>query len=117
MHDAWVGSETERWTSWAGPQWFISTEDDALLHVSALIHSDVDSERVFGFAEPWNYNQMMDIWRKQYPGRKFADNIEGMGVDRMKVPNERAEELLRWVKGAGWDSLEQSLKDMAENWE
>ncbi|KAL7779697.1 hypothetical protein CFE70_009713 [Pyrenophora teres f. teres 0-1] len=116
VHDAWVGSETDRWTSWAGPQWFISTEDDALLHVSALIHSDVDSERLFGFAEPWNYNQMMDIWRKQYPERKFGDNIEGMGVDRMKVPNERTEEVLRWVKGAGWDSLEQSLKQMTENW-
>lgn len=88
-HDAWKGIQSERWTTSVGPQWYIHPVDDALLHISALIHSDVKTERLFGFAEPWSYNKMMDIWRKLYPEREFPDNIEGMGVDRMSLPNAR----------------------------
>jgi nucleoside-diphosphate-sugar epimerase len=117
-HDAWKGIQSERWTTSVGPQWYIHPVDDALLHISALIHSDVKTERLFGFAEPWSYNKMMDIWRKLYPERKFPDNIEGMGVDRMSLPNARAEEVMSWLKGPGskWDSLEKGLREMTENW-
>ena len=77
----------------------------------------MDSERLFGFAAPWNFNSLVETWRKLYPNRKFADNIEGLGADLMKIPNKRAEEVLTWIKGSGWDSLEKSLKEMTENWE
>ena len=115
-HNAWTGKELEMWKTFAGPQWYVHPVDCALVHVSALVYSDVDSERLFAFAEPWSYNQMMDIWRKLYPERKFLENIEGLGVDKMKVPNKRAEEVLMWVKGAGWDSMEKGMKEMTENW-
>ncbi|KNG49440.1 aldehyde reductase ii [Stemphylium lycopersici] len=115
-HDAWLGKELEMWKTFAGPQWYVHPVDCALVHVSALVHSEVDSERLFAFAEPWSYNQMMDTWRKLYPERKFVENIEGLGVDKMRVPNKRAEEVLMWVKGAGWDSMEKGMKEMTENW-
>ncbi|KAG9192895.1 hypothetical protein G6011_11629 [Alternaria panax] len=117
-HDAWEGIQSERWTTSVGPQWYVHPVDDALLHISALIHNDVKTERLFGFAEPWSYNQMLDIWRKLYPERKFPDNIEGMGVDRMSLPNARAEEVMSWLKGPGseWDSLEKGLREMIEHW-
>jgi hypothetical protein len=77
----------------------------------------VKTERLFGFAEPWSYNQMLDIWRKLYPERKFPDNIESMGVDRMILPDARAEEVMSRLKGLGsnWDSLEKGLREMTEN--
>ena len=103
-------------TQIVAPQWFISPVDSALLHVSALIYVDVKSERLLGFAEPWNFNQMLAVFRKLYPQRTFPEDIEGLGVDRMSVPNERAEEVLRWVKGEGWGGFEESLKEMSENW-
>jgi hypothetical protein len=103
-------------TEIVAPQWYISPVDSALLHVSALIYSDVSSERLFGFAEPWNFNEMLAVYRRLYPERSFPEDVEGLGVDRMSVPNERAEEVLRWVKGEGWDSLEKSLKEMSEKW-
>lgn len=113
---AWLGQHLEMFATFAGPQWYVHPVDCALVHVSALIYKDVGSERLFAFAEPWDYNKMLDIWRKLYPERKFPDPIEGLGVDKMEIPNKRAEELLTWVKGAGWDSLEKGLKEMTESW-
>lgn len=116
-HIAWTGQNVEMFKGFAGPQWYVHTVDCALIHVSALIYSDVDSERLFAFAEPWSFNKMMGIWRKMYPEKKFPEDIEGLGEDKMKVPNQRAEELLKRVKGEGWNSLEKGLRDMSEQWE
>jgi hypothetical protein len=55
-------------------------------------------------------------FRKLYPKRIFVEDVEGLGVDRMRVPNQRAEEVLKWAKGSGWDGLEESLKEMSEDW-
>ncbi|KAF2644862.1 dihydroflavonol-4-reductase [Massarina eburnea CBS 473.64] len=98
------------------PQYFISTEDCALLHISALIYAEVGPERVFGFAAPWDFNQLLAVYRKEYPTRTFPDDVPGLVTDGTKPPRERAEEVLKWVKegGEGWDSLEKSVKEMAE---
>lgn len=84
--------------------------------MSALIHEDVASERLFGFAQTFNYNQILATFRSLYPEREFPEDLENIGFDRMNVPNQRAEEVLEWVKGAGWDSLETGLKEMSEDW-
>ncbi|KAJ4377878.1 hypothetical protein N0V83_000708 [Neocucurbitaria cava] len=113
---AWTGENLDMYTQVIAPQWFISPVDTALLHISALIHGDVGSERLFGFVEPWNFNQMLGVFRKLYPQGNFPADVEDQGVDRMNVPNGRAEEVLGWVKGAGWDGLEDSLAKMSEEW-
>ncbi|KAH9871857.1 hypothetical protein J1614_006115 [Plenodomus biglobosus] len=113
---AWTGDHLQEHAAHIAPQWFISPADTALLHVAALLYSDVKGERLFGFAETWNWNQMLDTFRELYPGRKFAGRLEGVGVDRMGVPNGRAEEVLRWVKGGGWDGWVESLADMSRGW-
>jgi hypothetical protein len=115
-HATWADEDLPALAKIVVPQWFISPIDSALLHVSALIHDSVKSERLFGFAEPWNFNQVLTVFRKLYPERKFPGDIEGLGTDRMSVPNGRAEEVLWWAKGTGWDGLEESLKVMAESW-
>ncbi|EUC49301.1 hypothetical protein COCMIDRAFT_1953 [Bipolaris oryzae ATCC 44560] len=116
-HFAWTSTNLDAFTAFAGPQWYVHTVDCALLHVAALIYNDVHSERIFAFAEPWSYNKMMDIWRKQYPEKEFPENIKGLGEDKMKVPNQRAEELLKRIKGSVWESLEKAVKEMADQWE
>jgi hypothetical protein len=86
--------------------------DDALIHIGALVYSDVYNERLFGFAEPFNWNDILAIYRKIDPNKAFSDDVEGLGEDKAKVPNQRAEEVLKWVKGSGWQSLEESLREM-----
>jgi len=96
-------------------EFYISTEDCALLHISALIHSgDVVSERLFGFAERWNWNDILTVYRKAFPDRKFPENLPNPGVDETKPPTQRAEEIVKWVKdGQGWDALEPKVLEMA----
>ncbi|KAF2473354.1 dihydroflavonol-4-reductase [Lindgomyces ingoldianus] len=114
-HAVFTGENFDAITHIIPPQWFIDTIDDALLHIAALIYSDVDSERLFGFAEPFNWNQILAIYRKSYPERKFRDDIEGLGEDRMKMPRERAEELLKWMGREGWTGLEESVGEMCKD--
>jgi hypothetical protein len=93
-------------------EWFISTQDCALLHIAALLYAEVSSERLFGFVEPWSFNRLLAIYRKQYPGRKFPEDVKEV-PDGVKAPIGRAGEILGWVKeGKSWDTLEEAVKEM-----
>lgn len=95
-------------------EYFVATQDCALIHIGALIYSDVHNERLLAFAETFNWNQILSIYRKLYPNRKFSDDKDGEAVDKSVVRSERAEEVLKWMKGAGWTKLEDSVKEMSE---
>lgn len=116
VHAAWTGEHFKEHVAAIPPQWYISPIDCALLHISALIHSDVDGERIFGFAERWSYNQILAIFRKTNPDKTFPDDVEDQGEDRVTPPRERSEEVLKWVKGSGWTSLEESIAAMTREW-
>jgi hypothetical protein len=81
-----------------------------------LIHEDVKSERLFGYAERWNYNDLLAIYRKHHPEKTLPESVNGLGKDMVKPPTARAEEVLKWVKGKGWDGLEESVKAMSKDW-
>jgi len=93
------------------PQYYVNIVDNAMVHVAALIYSDVQNERLFTFAYPYNWNDIFAVFRKLYPDRKFHDDIPGLGRDLSKVTNERAEELLKRLSGHGWTSLEDTIKE------
>lgn len=83
---------------------------------AALPH--VKDQRIFGFAGRFNWDQILDIFRKNEPEKKFVDNFSG-GEDPHKiVPAAKAEQLLRDLGRPGWTSLEKSvlanIKDLKE---
>lgn len=97
------------------PQFEIDAKDTGMLHVAALLHPDVDGERIFGFAFRKNLTIMIQYLRELYPDKTFPDppvdekenlgNVEGQA---------RAEELLKWVKGSGWTGFKESLKEVCD---
>ncbi|KAB8290034.1 hypothetical protein EYC80_010360 [Monilinia laxa] len=93
------------------PQHFVDVQDTARLHVSALINADVQNERLFAFAEPFNNNILLRTFRKLRPDAKIIDDFHDDSIrDLSKVANERAAELLRRDFGRpGFTSLEESL--------
>jgi hypothetical protein len=115
-HGAWTGEHLEVFAKTVDPQWFVSILDSALLHVAALIYSEVDGERLFGYTERWNFNDLLTIYRKHYPAKTFAKDFEDLGKDCVVPPTARAEEVLKWVKGSGWDGLEESVVAMSKSW-
>lgn len=92
------------------PQYFVDVRDDARLHVAALIDPSCNGRRIFAFAAPFNWNDVLAIFRKQNPGKTFPEDVEGMGRDLSQIPTEFAEELLKKHYGKGWTSLEESLE-------
>ncbi|KZL73851.1 aldehyde reductase, partial [Colletotrichum tofieldiae] len=95
---------------WCTPQYAIDVQDDGLLHVAAAILPDVKSERIFGFAEPFCWDDVLAILRKQFPNKKFHDNFAGEPYPAIIIkPRDRAEELLKRLGKSGWTSLEDSL--------
>ncbi|KAK4543890.1 hypothetical protein LTR36_004664 [Oleoguttula mirabilis] len=92
------------------PQWFVDVRDTAKLHVAALIDPSANGQRIFAFAEPYSWNKLLAILRKQNPDRQFLEDKEGEGEDLCQIPNEDAEALLQKHYGHGWTPLEESLR-------
>ena len=88
-----------------------------MIHVSALIYEDVKDERLLAFAEPFSWTHILNIYKQLYPGREFPEPPKDEGVDKSIVKNERALEVLGWVKeNKGWDGLEGALGEMSKLW-
>ncbi|KAL2068182.1 hypothetical protein VTL71DRAFT_16280 [Oculimacula yallundae] len=98
-------------------QWYVNVNDTARLHVAALISTDVKNERIFSFAAPSTWTEIFKNLKNLYPDRHFADPVPREEQSKMRVPNQRGEQLLRDVFGRlGWVSLEetvaQNVKDL-----
>ncbi|KAF2501148.1 aldehyde reductase II [Lophium mytilinum] len=108
----WTGGEGAASLASTISQWFVDVQDDARLHVAALVHEDVKAERLFAFARAFNWNDLLAIFRKLYPQREFRDDFPGLGQDLSKIANGRAEELLKRFGQPGWMTLEDSIKTL-----
>ncbi|KZL73957.1 aldehyde reductase [Colletotrichum tofieldiae] len=91
------------------PQHFVDVQDSGVLHVAAAIHPDVKGERIFGFAETFNWDKILDILRKQNPDRVFIENFQREDDLSEIKTRARAEQLLRDLGRPGWTSLEDSI--------
>lgn len=52
-----------------------------------------------------------------FPHRTFPEDIPGLVDDGCEPPTERAEEVLRWIKGEGWSSWESQVREMGEQFD
>ena len=91
----------------------MDVRDTARLHVAALLDPTVQSERLFAFAGPYNWNDVIDILRKLRPKNKkipTAPEGEGRDLSDLYEVSKRAEQLICSFFGIkGWTSLEDSL--------
>ncbi|KAI0391904.1 hypothetical protein F5Y17DRAFT_385619 [Xylariaceae sp. FL0594] len=92
------------------PQRFVDTKDLGWLYVAALVTPGVDRERIWAFGERFSFKRVGEILQDLEPQRKIPV-LPDDGWDRVEVPNQRAEALLRRVTGHGWAKLEDSISD------
>lgn len=93
-------------TSWDEPkaqslkfmpaQWWIDVEDDARLHVAALVHPSLRNERIFAFHKRCNINDFLNIFVDMCPKRQFPQNIE-FGIDGVD-PHDAEQEVVKAVR-------------------
>lgn len=99
------------------PQWMINTTDDAKIHLGALMDKTVVNERVFAFAQPFDWNDMLEAVRKARPSVPSSDPLPPHGKDMSEVDNSLARELLRkWFGQAQFTSLEASVEQNLEGY-
>ncbi|KAK4069195.1 hypothetical protein Trihar35433_5774 [Trichoderma harzianum] len=93
------------------PQYFVDVRDTARLHVAALLDPKIKEERIFAFAQEYNWTDVLDILRKLRPNRQFPLNPENEGRDYTQVaPRDKAKKILQDFFGQpDWVSLEESL--------
>ncbi|KAK1993902.1 NAD dependent epimerase/dehydratase [Colletotrichum falcatum] len=96
------------------PQYFVDVQNTGALHVAAAVLPEAQDERIFGFAEPFNWNRVLAILRRQNPDRSFGDDFEGTEYPHTIEPRDRAENLLKKMGLPGWTSLEDSLLKATE---
>ena len=96
------------------PEYHVNVQHEALLHVAAVVHPGVQSERIFAFVEPVNRDGLLAILRKLHLSRGFPANFLVEEDVSDIVPRKRAEALLRGMGRSGWKTLEGRIKRNTE---
>lgn len=91
-------------------QHFVNVQDDARLHVIALAHPKVQSERIFAITGPVNLDDIVNVLRKLHPQKKWEDFPDTEQDLSTFEPIQRAEQLLKEAYGTGFIGLEESVK-------
>jgi hypothetical protein len=91
-------------------------QDDARLHVAALIHPNVQGERIFAYSAPYTWRGIQCVVQRLYPHKFFPRDIEEAELDTSEiVPGPRAEALLKEMGRPGWTSLEETVRMNTED--
>lgn len=77
--------------------------------MGALLDSMVEGQRIFGYAEPYTWNELLAIFRRKYPDLVFMDDIPDQGQDLSRVANEGAIEILKRMGRTGFVPLEDTI--------
>ncbi|VUC26618.1 unnamed protein product [Clonostachys rosea] len=111
----WNGTDLERLMS-IPPQYFVDVQDTARLHVAATILPGVQDERIFAWAEPWNFNALLAILRHQNPGKTFIDDFQSaQDMSDVAKPRARSVQLLTVLGKSGFTSLADSIRGNTED--
>jgi hypothetical protein len=93
----------------------IHVEDVALLHVAAILDSSLDNERIHAWSDDFIWNDILAIFRKLQPGRKFIDDLPDVARMKGTVDDKLTKALLRkWGNQESPLGLERSVKDAIE---
>ncbi|KAJ6513732.1 NAD-P-binding protein [Mycena vitilis] len=93
------------------PEWGINVADDARLHVAALIDPSCNGKRIFAVAEPFSWNGILAILRKQNPGRVFVEDGPDLGQNLTEFPTHESEALLRKHFQKDFTGLEETIRE------
>ncbi|KAF4959266.1 hypothetical protein FSARC_10782 [Fusarium sarcochroum] len=110
IESLWNGTNLEQ-LKYIPPQYFVDVQDTARLHVAGAILSDVQGERIFAWAEPFNFDSILTILRRQNPKKSFVENFHSSrDLADVGQPRSRSVELLQALGKSTFTSLEESIR-------
>ncbi|EQB59219.1 NAD dependent epimerase/dehydratase [Colletotrichum gloeosporioides Cg-14] len=109
IESLWYGINMDQ-LACSPPQHFVDVEDTARLHVACAVLPEVQGERVFAWAEPFNFDAVLDILRIEFPNKHFVENFHNYrDLSTAEKAKSRAAQLLRRMGRNGFTSLEESV--------
>ncbi|KAI0969331.1 hypothetical protein F4678DRAFT_463592 [Xylaria arbuscula] len=97
------------------PQHMINVIDDAKIHIAATVDGTLANERIFAFARPYNWNDVLDVFRELRPDKTFLENDPKLGQDLSKVDNALGVKLLKkWYGQESYTDLKESIRQHIE---
>jgi hypothetical protein len=94
------------------PHYMVNVIDTARLHVTALLEDDVQNERLFACAEPFNYTKVVEVLREIDPKKMdYPPPPANDGHDLSSIPTARSEELLKRMGRPGFTPMKETLKE------
>ncbi|KAI8173686.1 Aldehyde reductase 2 [Colletotrichum sp. SAR 10_86] len=109
VESLWYGINMDQ-LACSPPQHFVDVEDTARLHVACAVLPEVQGERVFAWAEPFNFDAVLDILRSEFPSKHFVENFHNYrDLSTAEKAKSRAAQLLRRMGRNGFTSLEESV--------
>lgn len=94
------------------PEYFVNVVDTALLHVAALTDLTVNNERIFAFAAPYNWNDVLAAARTVRPDLQVPEDLKDNSRDQTTVDTDLSKKLLRnHFSQNDFIGLEQSVKE------
>ena len=93
-----------------GSSYFTDSGDAALLHIAALSQEDVKNERLLGFAETFNFNDWVSVFRQLDPSKPWPAEDPDQPNDLSKVDSTRELQLLKRFGQNGWTSFHDSVR-------
>ncbi|OAQ64093.1 aldehyde reductase protein [Pochonia chlamydosporia 170] len=97
-------------TNGAAQYFYVDVQDNARLHVAALLHPQIKDERIFAYAAPYTWRDVQTKLSELYPNKSFVPEIEPSKLERSHIElAEKAEVLLKEMGREGWTSLEETL--------
>lgn len=96
-------------------EYYVHPVDTARLHVAAATDPSIQNKRIMAYAEPYDWNQILDIGRKVLPEAEWPANLEKNDKDLSTVDNAFAKEILQKRFGQdGFQPLEKGVRDALE---
>ncbi|GAA5967391.1 hypothetical protein JCM3765_000511 [Sporobolomyces pararoseus] len=94
---------------------FVPATDIGLLHVGALVLPDVSNKRLIASPHAATWNQVLAIFRKNFPQQKFYDDLpeeKAPSTESTYDSDLSLEVLKKMGKKEGWTPLEQTLLEL-----
>ncbi|GAA5826609.1 hypothetical protein JCM5353_004988 [Sporobolomyces roseus] len=110
VKDLYTG-ESDVWAKSLPLQNLVPVRDTALLHVGALTLPSVSNTRLFATAHSANWNDVLAIFRKLYPGKEYKD-FEGQATEFSTYKSEKSLEVLKELGQQGWTDMEITIKQL-----
>ena len=94
----------------------INLEDSGLLHLAALILSDVSGERLLGVGDIFTHDDLIDAMAKIDPDKELPPKLDAAGsVAKATVDMSKSYQLTARLGKAKWTGLEESVRQNVES--